>query len=549
MKKLLLFIASVMISGLYAQDVMDEGTPISEVFGLEKASVPVVTLPAYNVEAEYRKSVEASQNKVGLWMFSKRFDYDLNFNNAGYWTTLPNGDRIWRLSFYGEKAKSLNFIFENYQLAEGAKLYFYSSNGLYLGDYTSFDNSPEKVVNSWIIKSGHVTLEFYEPYIKIGESTFNISKVMHGYRTFNENALRGINDSDSCNYDALCSQADGKDTQRKGTAALVITTSAGSGLCSGTLVNNTGPTKLTYVLTANHCVASSTVGASIFATARFLWWSTNVRCPGTGGAVSNSNNFSTTTSAILRMKYSQADTALIQWNAAIPTWRDVCYVGWDISQTNPTSSTGGIYGLHHPSGDVMRFSRNNGGADKINITISGQNSDTWRVAWGLGITEGGSSGSALYRGNTGKLIGVLFGGGSSCTTPTARDYYGRIHVAWEGGGTDGSRLKNWLDPANLGLETIDHFCNVLSTDNFNIAEENFRIYPNSSDGVFYIDSKISYDNLTYEVYSITGQKITQGKIENLEEQIDLTPQAGGVYLLKISSTTANFSKTYKLIKK
>jgi hypothetical protein len=55
--------------------------------------------------------------------------------------------------------------------------------------------------------------------------------------------------------------------------------------------------------------------------------------------------------------------------------------------------------------------------------------------------------------------------------------------------------------------------------------------------------------LIYEVYSITGQKITQGKIENLEEQIDLTPQAGGVYLLKISSSTANFSKTYKLIKK
>lgn len=540
---------SVMVSGIFAQDVKDEGTPISEAFGLEKASVPVVMLPVYDVEAEYRKTVEAEQNKVGLWMFGKKFDYNLNFNNSGSWTTLPNGDRIWRLTFYSENAKSLNFVFENYQLAEGAKLYLHSSNGLYQGDYTSFDNSEDKIVSTWVIKNSVVTVEFYEPYSKIGKSTFTITGVNSGFRGFNENALRGINDSGACNYDALCTQADGKDTQRRGTAALIITTSQGSGLCSGTLVNNTGTTRLTYVLTANHCVSSVTPGNTLIANARFLWWSTNVRCPGTGGAVSNPDTFTTTNSATLRMRYSQADTALLSWNAIIPTWRDICYVGWDRFTTAPGSSAGGIYGLHHPSGDVMRFSRNNGGASKQNITIGGQNADTWRVTWGLGITEGGSSGSALYRGNTGKLIGVLFGGSSSCTSLSSPDFYGRIYVAWEGGGTDGTRLKNWLDPINSGVETVEHHCNVLSTDGFSISEQNFRIYPNSSDGIFYVDSKITYENLTYEVYTITGQKITQGKIENLEESIDLSAQSSGVYMLKITSDSANFSKTFKLIRK
>ena len=45
--------------------------------------------------------------------------------------------------------------------------------------------------------------------------------------------------------------------------------------------------------------------------------------------------------------------------------------------------------------------------------------------WGEGATEGGSSGSPLVNADTGKVVGVLTGGFSSCAQPLP-DYYGRL---------------------------------------------------------------------------------------------------------------------------
>ena len=48
-----------------------------------------------------------------------------------------------------------------------------------------------------------------------------------------------------------------------------------------------------------------------------------------------------------------------------------------------------------------------------------------QVMWGEGATEGGSSGSPLVNADTGKVVGVLTGGFSSCAQPLP-DYYGRL---------------------------------------------------------------------------------------------------------------------------
>jgi hypothetical protein len=58
-----------------------------------------------------------------------------------------------------------------------------------------------------------------------------------------------------------------------------------------------------------------------------------------------------------------------------------------------------------------------------------------------------------------------------------------------------------------------------------------------------------YDEVSYEIYNISGQRLLTGAIENTQESIDLSAQAAGVYLLKISSPLGDFSKTYKLIRK
>ncbi|HWN42615.1 MAG TPA: hypothetical protein VNW71_10355 [Thermoanaerobaculia bacterium] len=70
-----------------------------------------------------------------------------------------------------------------------------------------------------------------------------------------------------------------------------------------------------------------------------------------------------------------------------------------------------------------------------------------------GVTEGGSSGSPLYN-QAGRFIGQLHGGPSSCgaTGNNLSDYYGRFSVSWTGGGTNSTRLSNWLDAGSTGAK-------------------------------------------------------------------------------------------------
>ncbi|HNU83421.1 MAG TPA: T9SS C-terminal target domain-containing protein, partial [Thermoanaerobaculia bacterium] len=59
-------------------------------------------------------------------------------------------------------------------------------------------------------------------------------------------------------------------------------------------------------------------------------------------------------------------------------------------------------------------------------------------------TEPGSSGSPLFDPNH-RIVGQLHGGSAACGNNLS-DYYGRFSVSWTGGGSNTSRLSNWLDP-------------------------------------------------------------------------------------------------------
>ncbi len=122
------------------------------------------------------------------------------------------------------------------------------------------------------------------------------------------------------------------------------------------------------------------------------------------------------------------------------------YNGWSRSTSPATQATG----IHHPSGDAKKISRDDSG------TINGSQwgSNHWRVpSWDQGVTEGGSSGSPLFDQNS-RIIGQLHGGESSCTLRTW-DEYGKLDVSWIGGGTAATRLRDWLDPQSLLPTTLD----------------------------------------------------------------------------------------------
>jgi PKD repeat protein len=145
---------------------------------------------------------------------------------------------------------------------------------------------------------------------------------------------------------------------------------------------------------------------------------------------------------------------LVQINQAIPSSYGVYFNGWN--RTNePVADTG--VSIHHPAGDIKKISTY---WQMISSAWWNGLSSHWRVLWatttnGPNTVQGGSSGSPVFD-EEGYIMGDLTGGyaSNSCSTPSPA-WYGKIWYSWDqNGSTSTTRLKDWLDPDDTGIEKL-----------------------------------------------------------------------------------------------
>lgn len=245
-------------------------------------------------------------------------------------------------------------------------------------------------------------------------------------------AAKDFGDAGSCELDASC--ANQYATERNAVARMTFMgTDRKYYYCTGTLLNNTRGDYTPYFLSANHCVSTQTSASSL----RTDWFFRSASC--------NSlylNNLSTTLTRGATLLYATAvtDTSLMQLNEKLPA--GVTLAGWDARGTIGTGV--GVYALHQPVGDLLKYSEGqiqrydnctvaNG---EVSCSPGTAQSDFFRVGWSKGVTEGGSSGSAIFA--SGRVVGTLSGGSSACTVNGGTDDYGRFDHAFN------NKLKNWL---------------------------------------------------------------------------------------------------------
>lgn len=427
--------------------VSNEGTPLS--WKLENLEgLNAVVMPSFDL-AKIQAEDKANEKRKDMpWRFGYEFFVDHSLANNGNWHTLPNGDRIWRIRYKSEGAKTLNFLFSDFYMPEGAKVYLYNtSHSDLLGAYDARQNNAERVLGTWLVKGEDIVIEYFEPVAVAGQGKLEILKVVHGYRTsdsFMKAPDDDLNGSGNCNYDVNCTLGDVDDFKEINKKAVGLIITNNSGFCSGSLVNNTANDGTPYFLTANHCYDNPSQWAF-----RFNWISPNPVCGTNANSTNNAPDYYQTVSgAVLRARNEDSDFCLLQITANIPANWDLVYAGWDRSSVAPQS----VFGIHHPSGDIMKTCRDFGP-----ITTE----DTmWRIEdWDMGVTEGGSSGSPIFD-NFGYLRGQLYGGDSACNGTSDNgqyDIYGRFDVSWTGGATSATRLSDWLDPIQTGAITLDYY--------------------------------------------------------------------------------------------
>lgn len=122
MKDVFLFIALIAaIWGGNAQ-VTNEGKPKS--WDMQDLSdIKPIVLPQIDVNALEVEDKTNDLNGTIPWRFGKEILIQYNLDNAGEWTVLENGNRIWRIRFQSSGAKTLNFVFDDFYMPEGATLY------------------------------------------------------------------------------------------------------------------------------------------------------------------------------------------------------------------------------------------------------------------------------------------------------------------------------------------------------------------------------------------------------------------------------------------
>ncbi len=409
------------------------GTPPSLTYALDRSTVPVEVLPAIDVEPLLAEDAAAPKDEPPRFGYSFAVSY--NLENSGYWQQLPDGGRLWRLALNAPGAIAINLIYNRYHLPEGGQLFLYNEDYYYvLGAFTDFNNKEHGEFATAPVPGETITLEYYEPAGATG-SEIAISNVIHDYRDIFGFGDRNYGDSGSCNNNVNCPVGDPWANEIRGAAMVLL--AGGTRWCSGSLINNVRQDLTQYFLTANHCLTSN-VNTWII-----LFNYQSPGCTNQNGSVSDYVQGTT-----LRATNSASDFALLELTETIPEDYNVFFSGWSALDTPPQEPVC----IHHPSGDIKKitFDYDAGISDGWNFNDGSH----WRIAeWDDGTTEPGSSGSPLFDNNH-RIVGQLHGGQASCSY-NFNDYYGKFAWSWDHGNNASNRLKDWLDPDDTGILTLD----------------------------------------------------------------------------------------------
>lgn len=544
MRKLLFGVwLSVSVLGAQAQQsanqLSDGGIPWGSKFQEPDARLTFLRMPLFDVQALKAQDELNKDNKNIPYRFGYTHFVNITPENSGQWTALENGDRVWHMGIESPGALTLNLAFEKLVIPAGARLFVYNTDRSdVLGAFTQKHVSPDGMMGTELLKGDRIIVELYEPKQVQGQSQLKLGAVTHGYRDLNGYIAKSFGDAGGCMNNVNCPAYAAYADQKRSVVCLVN----GGEFCTGALINNTCNDGTPYVLTANHC-GSSGFGSWVF---RFNWEAPGCSNPGSSPSTAQSISGGTQ-----RAASAGSDVSLVQINSAVPPAYNAFFAGWDRNDV----SANNVYGIHHPSGDIKKISFTTGST--VSDTYAG--ASCWKTGtWTDGVTEPGSSGSPLFN-QAGQIVGQLYGGPSNCSQEgnpsNGVDYYGKLFTSWTGGGTNSSRLSNWLAPAGCGTApaTLDGYdpnatsyaldaqlaavsepvagstCNTSFTPQVTIANK-------GTDALTQVSIRYRVDGGTETNYNWTGNLATNG---TANVTLPGFTAAGGNHTFKVYVTAPN----------
>ena len=384
-----------------------------------KSKLIDIPKPKINLQKEEEDSLDLVPFQVGI-------PIDVSYSLLdGNWEKYSDG-RLWSMTVESKGAQSMAFIFSSLYLPEGAQLYILNQDKTMLyGPVTHksiFDNK-EFMTN--IIDGSNLTIYLYEPDSEKGKSKLELSRILYGLVGNDVLYSNQKSTYTDCHLDVAC--VPGWDIEADATGYIVTGTGTGG---SGALLMTTDNSFKGYFLTAKHVTDTSNSIMSV------SFFRRKKNC-------GNNTEYSVETchNIYKRASWSNTDMSLVEV-IDLPDSEKLAWLGWD---RTGNSSNGGAF-IHYPGAAVPAEIALEYGS------FSNYDSYYWEISLDAGFSDNGSSGAALLDANrrvVGQLRGNLYSGPVQC-----ENYYkilGKFSKSWSGGGTNSTRLSNWLDPTGTNL--------------------------------------------------------------------------------------------------
>ena len=381
-------------------------------------------------------------NRVGGLKFAHTFFTNLSPENSGIVFNAEDGSKIWKVGIRSNGAFTLNVLFSEFELPEGATVFLYNPDrSVVLGPFTRENRPNGGEFPVAPVEGDELIVEYREPLGVSFPGKIRITEVNHDYRGLFRTTPRFNSLDMPCLPDVSCNPA--LDTISRSVCLLIIN---GTFYCTGTLLNNTAKDGKPYLLTASHCLSNNaSYGSRIVA---FM----NYGSPHCDNRIRGSEEFSLSGS-VCRALSNKIDFALVEFMETPPRDYRPYLAGWSISSevTNDTP----YISVHHPNGDTQKYCTEEDPITMADWPIAADSiapGNHWYVEhWEIGHTWGGSSGCGLFDRNMrlrGGLTGGSSGGATGCSTYTEGDYYFRLDRAWNQFTDFSKQLKHWLDPVS-----------------------------------------------------------------------------------------------------
>lgn len=464
-RRLFVCFASVMLCASLQAQQKEDLAPFS--FKISSRLLKSAEVRFFKFDESLLKTLDERTDKNGhMPRFGRTILADINPKNSGSWTSLPNGDKIWRIELKSPGAKALIPCFNQFFLPAGALLHFYSPDRKeVLGAFTSANNPDNGCFNPGLIHGSSCFIEYYEPHSVEGQGNLNMNELGHAYRLIPERKqTEDFGNAGQCEVNVNCPEGFAWNSEKNAIVRILVKVGADLGWCSGELVNNARQDCTPYLLSADHCYQDEQNNWALPSDSDLSKWvfyfqfeSPTCANPTGQGTLGNKT--------ITGCRFVSAslddggslgsDFALLRLSSTPPQSYIPFYAGWsnyDVAALN------GV-GVHHPEADIKKVSTYY--TQLVSSSFAGTVADThWEVTWeptqnGHGVTEPGSSGSPIFDQNH-HIVGTLTGGSSTCYTPYDVDLYGKFSYHWAGNGTaDTLNLKHWLDPDSTGIHVLD----------------------------------------------------------------------------------------------